>query len=159
MANKDEYEVARMLTDPQFEAGLREQWEEIESVEYNLHPPLLRAWGMKRKLQLGSWFRSALKVLASLRGLRGGALDFFGYTALRRDERALVPWYRELVETVMSRMTPENRALALEIAALPDQIRGYEGIRRESIAKVKAIAVGKLEELQKTQKATADKRR
>jgi indolepyruvate ferredoxin oxidoreductase len=158
MANKDEYEVARMLTDPQFEAGLREQWEEIESVEYNLHPPLFRAWGMKRKLQLGSWFHSALKVLASLKGLRGGPLDFFGYTGLRREERALVQWYRELVETVMSRMTPENRGLALEIVALPDQIRGYEGIRRESIAKVKAIASQKLEQLAEIKFATDEHR-
>ncbi len=150
MANKDEYEVARLLTDPQFEAGLRDQWEEIESIEYNLHPPLLRAWGMKTKLRLGSWFGAPLQILAGFKVLRGGPLDVFGYTALRREERALVGWYRELIETVMARMTPENRALALEIAALPDQIRGYEDIRRQAIAKVKALAAQKLEQLSAT---------
>jgi indolepyruvate ferredoxin oxidoreductase len=144
MANKDEYEVARMLVDPEFERGLREQWEAVESIEYNLHPPLLRAWGMTKKLRLGAWFGAALSVLASLRVLRGTPLDLFGYTALRREERALVGWYRELIETVMSRMTPENKSLALEIAALPDQIRGYEDIRRQSIAKVKALAAEKM---------------
>jgi indolepyruvate ferredoxin oxidoreductase len=147
MANKDEYEVARMLTDPAFDRRLREQWEEIESIEYNLHPPMLRAWGMKRKLRLGGWFTGPLKVLAALRSMRGSVLDVFGYTSLRREERALVGWYRGLIDQVIARLTPENLALAQEIAALPDQIRGYEEIRRTSMAAVKKLAAEKLEQL------------
>ncbi len=147
MANKDEYEVARMLTDPAFEAGLRDQWEAVESVEYNLHPPLLRAWGMKKKLVLPPWSRPLLQLLASMKGLRGTPLDVFGYSALRREERGLIKWYRDLIDAVIARITPENRALALEIAALPDQIRGYENIRRESMARVKAIAPKKIAEM------------
>jgi len=140
MANKDEYEVARMLTDPAFERRLQEQWEEIESIEYNLHPPMLRAWGMKRKLQLGGWFGAPLSIMAAMRSLRGSVLDIFGYTALRREERALVGWYRDLIEYLIPHLSPDNLPLALEIAGLPDQIRGYENIRRTAITEVKGKA-------------------
>lgn len=147
MANKDEYEVARMLVDPEFDRKLHAQWEAIESIEYNLHPPLLRGWGMKRKLQLGGWFRTPLKIMASMRGLRGSPLDIFGYTSLRREERALIGWYRDLIDSVIARLTPENAALAQEIAALPDQIRGYETIRTASMAAVKKLAAEKLDQM------------
>jgi indolepyruvate ferredoxin oxidoreductase len=137
MAYKDEYEVARLLTKPAFGQELDEMWAAVESVEYNLHPPLLRAMGMKKKLKLGAWFRGPLKLLAALKFLRGTAFDPFGYAEVRREERALVEWYRGLVRECMQ---SGNVALAREIAALPDQIRGYESIKLESIRKVKAIA-------------------
>ncbi len=144
MAYKDEYEVARLLTKPQFEEQTRGMWEAVESVSYNLHPPLLRNFGVKKKLRLGAWFRYPLLTLKSMKGLRGTPLDLFGYSGHRRRERALIAWYRELILEIMSRITPENLAQALEIAALPDQIRGYEKIKEENIARVKKEAAEKL---------------
>ncbi len=144
MAYKDEYEVARLLTKPEFEERAKGMWEAPEALTYNLHPPLLRQFGFKKKLKFGVWFRTPLLILKSLKGLRGTAFDLFGYSAHRRQERALVEWYRTLIEQVVSRLTPENLRQALEIAALPDQIRGYERIKEGNIARVKKEAAEKL---------------
>jgi indolepyruvate ferredoxin oxidoreductase len=116
---------------------MRDMWGEVESIGYNLHPPLLRALGMKKKLKLGPWFRGPLKLLAALKFLRGTPFDPFGYAEIRRQERALPDWYRGLVRECLQ---TDNLARAQEIAALPDQIRGYENIKLESIRKVKALA-------------------
>jgi indolepyruvate ferredoxin oxidoreductase len=139
MSYKDEYEVARLLTNPVREAAIRDMWEAAESVSYNLHPPLLRNLGVNRKLQLGPWFRFPLRILAALKILRGTPLDVFGMTAHRREERGLVGWYRQLIEGLIANPTPQ----AMEIAALPDQIRGYERIKEDSIRRVKQLAADK----------------
>jgi indolepyruvate ferredoxin oxidoreductase len=127
MAYKDEYEVARLLTDPEFERRTRAMWDGVESIGYNLHPPLLRAMGLKRKIRLGPWFRTPLKLLATLKVLRGGPFDVFGYSRHRREERALIGWYRELVDRVLNDDAPP------ELLALPETIRGYESIKETSI--------------------------
>jgi len=109
----------------------------------------LRRFGVKKKMKLGAWFRTPLKMLAAMRSLRGSALDIFNYSAHRRMERELIAWYRGLITQVMDRMMDDNLAQALEIAALPDQIRGYEHIKEENIAKVKKLAEEKLAEMRK----------
>ena len=144
MAYKDEYEVARLLTNPEREAQIRGMWDQVESIGYNLYPPLLRAMGLKKKLQLGGWFRGPLRVLASLKALRGTPFDLFGYAQVRREERALAAWYEQLVRDCLDRATPENLASAQEIVSLPSQIRGYENIKLASIRKVKALAAERL---------------
>jgi indolepyruvate ferredoxin oxidoreductase len=144
MAYKDEYEVARLLTKREFTKQIHDTWEQVDSITYNLHPPMLRRFGFKRKLKLGAWFRGPLKMLASMKGLRGGALDIFGYSSHRKMERELINWYRQLISRVMDHMTEDNPTQALEIAALPDQIRGYEHIKEESIERVKKLAEEKL---------------
>ena len=144
MAYKDEYEVARLLTLPEFRERLEREWEQVESVSYNLHPPLLRALGWKKKLKLGPWFRGPLRMLAAMKSVRGTAFDLFGYSAHRRDERELIAWYRDLITRVLQRLTPANLHQALEIAALPDKIRGYENIKRTNVLTVKALAEEKL---------------
>ena len=75
----------------------------------------------------------------------------FGYAAHRRTGRTLIQWYRDLIEQVLANLTPDNLPQALEIAALPDQIRGYEKIKEQSIAKVKQQAVEKLAALKSAQ--------
>ena len=125
-------------------------WASAESVSYNLHPPLLRRFGVHKKLKLGPWFRTPLTMLKHLKVLRGTPLDLFGYAAHRRQERSLILWYRDLIEQVLRNLTPDNLPQALEIAALPDQIRGYEKIKEESITKVKQQAVEKLAALKAT---------
>ena len=112
---------------------------------YHFHPPLLRAMGMKNKLKLGSWFTPALKLLAAMKGLRGSALDLFGKAAIRREERGLIGWYREMVESLLPGLNHDNHGLAVEIAALPDGIRGYESVKERMIAETKAEAVRLLE--------------
>ncbi len=144
MAYKDEYEVARLLTLPEFRKRLESEWENVQSVSYNLHPPLLRALGWKKKLKLGPWFRVPLRALSAMKAVRGTAFDVFGYSAGRREERALIEWYRDLIMRVLQSVTPENLQQALEIAALPDRIRGYENIKRANVIKVKALAEEKL---------------
>jgi indolepyruvate ferredoxin oxidoreductase len=149
MAYKDEYEVARLLTERVREAQIRAMWEQVVSIGYNLHPPLLRALGLKKKLQLGGWFREPLRALARLKWLRGTWLDPFGYAAVRREERALIAWYEQLVRDCLERVTPETLPQAREILALPDQIRGYEEIKLASVRKVKALAAEKVSALKR----------
>ena len=144
MAYKDEYEVARLLTKPEFVERVRDMWEAPEAISYNLHPPLLRSLGVHKKLKLGPWFRTPLNVLKRFKGLRGTPLDIFGLSSHRRLERSLIGWYRQLIEEVLASLTPDNLPQALEIAALPDQIRGYEKIKEQSVATVKQTAAEKL---------------
>jgi indolepyruvate ferredoxin oxidoreductase len=147
MAYKDEYEVARLLTKRDLEREILGNWEMPRSISYNVHPPLLRALGVKKKLKLGPWFRQVLAVMAKGKALRGTPFDIFGWMPHRRLERGLVKWYRELVEQVMAQLTAENESLAVEIVSLPEQIRGYEAIKEDSARKVKAMAVEKLASL------------
>jgi indolepyruvate ferredoxin oxidoreductase len=155
MAYKDEYEVARLLTKPEFEERIRNVFEAPESMHYNLHPPLLRRFGLNNKISLGPWFKYALVALKNLKFVRGTPLDIFGYAPHRRKERELIGWYQDLMGTVLERVTPENLDVAIEIAALPDQIRGYERIKEESIDKVKKLAEEKLALMQEAQVTVA----
>lgn len=144
MAYKDEYEVARLLTKPSFEQRVRDMWQSAESISYNLHPPLLRNFGLKKKLKLGPGFRPMLVMLRGMKVLRGTPFDLFGYASHRRMERELIGWYKGVIERVVANLTPENLPEAIEIAALPEQIRGYEQIKEQSIAKVKQQTAEKL---------------
>jgi indolepyruvate ferredoxin oxidoreductase len=153
MAYKDEYEVARLLTQPQFERKVRDTWEQVESICYNLHPPLLRSLGVKKKMKLGPWFRLPLRILASMKFVRGTPFDIFSWSAHRRQERELIDWYCRLVVQLLQQTTEENLPRALEIAALPDQIRGYERIKEGNIARVKKLAEEKLAALRTSEPA------
>ncbi len=146
MAYKDEYEVARL----HLEAGTQRRAEAAFTgavrVHYHLHPPLLRALGLRRKLRLGRWFEPVLWLLAHLRGLRGTPLDPFGWAEVRRLERRLVGWYTGALERGLAELRPENHALVTELAALPDRIRGYEELKldgaRAAMARAEALLVG-----------------
>jgi indolepyruvate ferredoxin oxidoreductase len=137
MAYKDEYEVARLLTRPAFEESARGLFEAPRHFTYYLHPPLLRALGLRHKLALGAWFRPILRLLAGLRRLRGTPLDPFGLVSLRRKERALLTWYEHLLDTILARLAPENLDLAVQMASAPDRIRGYEQVKLRSIETVR----------------------
>jgi indolepyruvate ferredoxin oxidoreductase len=141
MAYKDEYEVARLHLKPAFATGTHGLFTAPRRMTWHFHPPLLRALGLRRKLRLGPWFRPALWTLRALRRLRGTAYDPFGYAAIRREERRLIPWYRRLVRRALGRETPDGHARALELARLPESIRGYEDIKLRSIAKVRGQAL------------------
>jgi indolepyruvate ferredoxin oxidoreductase len=133
MAYKDEYEVARLSVDPQLTADIAGQFGAGARYRYRLHPPVLRALGMKRKISLGPWFRPAFRTLVALRRLRGTPFDPFGRTQVRRTERALVSEYRTTIEALLGGLTADNHALAVEIAQLPDLVRGYEEIKLRNV--------------------------
>ncbi|MEV0186160.1 indolepyruvate ferredoxin oxidoreductase family protein [Streptomyces sp. NPDC050625] len=133
MAYKDEYEVARLALDESVTAEIESQFGAGSRFSYRLHPPVLRALGMKRKISLGPWSRPLLRVLRALRRTRGSRLDLFGYAALRRVERALVDDYRDIILRALSTGEPDLR-LVTELAELPDMVRGYEHIKLDNVA-------------------------
>ena len=139
MAYKDEYEVARLYTSGDFEKRVRDAFDGDYKIHFHLAPPLLArrdSEGKLRKAEYGSWVFTAFKLLAKLRGLRGTALDIFGYTAERKHERALVDEYFATIEELLAKLDRGNIALAVEIAALPEHIRGYGHIKDKHLAKV-----------------------
>jgi indolepyruvate ferredoxin oxidoreductase len=131
LAYKDEYEVARLHADPAFRKRIEEMFEGDYRVAYHLAPPLLTR--KEEKIRFGSWMSGVFKVLQHLKLLRGTALDPFGYTEERRTERALIREYEETVERLLARLTPQNHALALQVAAIPDEIRGYGHIKARNV--------------------------
>ena len=140
MAYKDEYEVARLYTDAPFEQRLKDTFEGDFKIKYNLAPPLLAKrdpQGHLLKAQYGSWMRPAFALLARLKFLRGGALDVFGYTEERRMERRLIEDYHASVEAVLARLNEKNLTLAVELASLPEQIRGFGHVKQAHFGKVK----------------------
>jgi indolepyruvate ferredoxin oxidoreductase len=135
MAYKDEYEVARLHLKADLERTLAAEFPDGVKVQYHLHPPLLRALGLQRKLKLGRWFDGAFRSLTRMKGLRGTALDPFGRAAVRRVERALPGEYRALVDAALADLSPAGYEKAVALARLPDMIRGYEDIKLRNVAR------------------------
>jgi indolepyruvate ferredoxin oxidoreductase len=132
MAYKDEYEVARLYSQPAFWDEIARTFDGDYKVHFNLAPPLLAkkdAEGHLTKAEYGPWIRHAFRLLAKLRFLRGGALDVFGRTEERRMERQWIADYFAAVEELASGLTRDNLALAAEIASVPEHIRGYGHVK------------------------------
>ena len=140
MAYKDEYEVARLHLDPAVRADVVARFGPDARVFWHLHPPILRALGLQKKIRLGSWFTPAFRALRALRGLRGTALDIFGRAEVRREERRLIDEYRALVETALERLGPATRDIAVAIAQLPEEVRGYEHIKLDGVKRFREKA-------------------
>jgi indolepyruvate ferredoxin oxidoreductase len=142
LACKDEYEVARLYSRPEFARKLAEQFAGDYRIAFNLAPPLLaprdRATGLPRKISFGPWLLTAFRLLARARRLRGTPFDPFGWTSERRAERALVGWYEELVGEIIADLSPGNHDLAVELASLPAGIRGFGHVKQKAIARAKA---------------------
>jgi indolepyruvate ferredoxin oxidoreductase len=135
MAYKDEYEVARLHLDAAVRAQLQAKFGSKIRLYWHLHPPLLRALGLKKKIRLGAWFTPAFGLLRAMKGLRGTAFDVFGYAQVRRVERALIDEYRQHIETALVRLTPVTHPTAVALAELPDEIRGYEHLKLDNVAR------------------------
>ncbi len=141
MAYKDEYEVARLHTDAAFAKRLADMFEGDVKVVHHLAPPLLAKTNDKGELlkkPYGPWMRSAFGVLARLKGLRGSALDPFGRSAERRTERALIGEYRASIEELLGSLSAAKLAAAVEIACLPEEIRGFGHVKARHLAAVRA---------------------
>jgi indolepyruvate ferredoxin oxidoreductase len=141
LAYKDEYEVARLYADPAFMEKVRAQFDGDYKLHFHLAPPLLSKRNEKGELikrEYGSWMLPAFKVLAKLRFLRGTALDVFGHTEERRTERQLIADYERIVDELLAKLTPDNHALAVQIASIPEEIRGYGHVKARHLAAAKA---------------------
>ena len=137
LAYKDEYEVARLHCAPEFRRRLEATFEGDWSLEFHLAPPLFArrdpATGEPRKTRYGPWMMRVFAVLARLKGLRGTMLDPFGYTRERRRERALIDRYERAVASLLDGLDHANHALAVEIASLPERIRGFGHVKAKGI--------------------------
>jgi indolepyruvate ferredoxin oxidoreductase len=137
LAYKDEYEVGRLYSDGEFLKKLGTQFEGDYKLTFHLAPPLFAdrdpTTGQLKKREYGAWVMPMFRLLASLKRLRGTRLDLFGYTAERRRERRLIGEYQATVETLLASLDQNNHALALQIAALPETMRGFGHIKDKNI--------------------------
>jgi indolepyruvate ferredoxin oxidoreductase len=137
MAYKDEYEVARLHTDPAFTARIAAQFEGDYRLVHHLAPPAIAKKNERGELvkrPFGPWVRSAFSVLARLKGLRGTAFDPFGRSAERRGERALIGEYRACIEELLASLDATKLTQAIEIASIPEEIRGYGHVKDRHLA-------------------------
>lgn len=142
MAIKDEYEVARLYSDGSFAKRLREQFDGTLKLRIHLAPPLISRrnldTGLPEKRTFGPWMLRLMPLLARGKSLRGTSLDIFGKTAERKAERALLRSYEERIEALLPVLTKANLALAAEIAAVPDMVRGFGHVKEANIKKAEA---------------------
>jgi len=147
MSYKDEYEVARLYTNGEFEKQIADTFEGDFKLNYHLAPPLIsmgkKLDGRPRKRAFGSWMMPAFKMLTKFKNLRGGTFDIFSYTSERKMERKLIEDYRSTVADLLGKLTEDNRHFAAAIARLPNDIRGFGPVKEEAIKKSEE----KLEEL------------
>ena len=139
MAYKDEYEVARLHLDPRERARIERDFGDGARVRYMLHPPVLRAVGLDRKIACGAWFEIVFRMLRVARRLRGTPLDVFGRARVRRVERSLPDEYRALVLAALPRLE-EDPSGVLEVCCLPDMVRGYEGVKLANVERFRSRA-------------------
>ena len=141
MAYKDEYEVARLYSDPAFKQKLDEQFEDGYKLTFHLAPPLLSEKDPKSghmiKQEFGPWMMKAFGFLAKFKHLRGGKYDIFGKTEERKMERALVSEYMGVLEEICQNLHTDNLELAVQIADLPRDIRGFGHVKEKAVADVK----------------------
>jgi indolepyruvate ferredoxin oxidoreductase len=141
LAIKDEYEVARLYSDGAFARDLAQRFTGDYKIRFHMAPPLVarpeRATGQVRKRDYGAWMGRLFPLLARMKALRGTWFDVFAYTHERRAERKLIGQYRQTVDTLLAGLTSDNYPLAVEIAALPEHIRGYGHVKAHNIAYAK----------------------
>jgi indolepyruvate ferredoxin oxidoreductase len=137
MAYKDEYEVARLHTDTAFLQKIEGMFEGDYTLNYHLAPPLIAKTNAKGELQkqkFGPLMLSGFKLLKHLKVFRGTPLDVFGYTEERRTERELIQQYVASLELVIAKLDTSNHALGLELARIPEQIKGFGHVKARHLA-------------------------
>jgi indolepyruvate ferredoxin oxidoreductase len=137
MAYKDEYEVARLHAETGFQDKVAAMFEGDFKINFHLAPPMIAKRNDKgelQKMKFGPSMLTGFRLLARLKGLRGTAFDVFGRTDERKSERALIRQYRDSIEQVLARLDPQNHALAMEIARIPEQIKGFGHVKERNLA-------------------------
>ncbi|TAG79285.1 MAG: indolepyruvate ferredoxin oxidoreductase family protein, partial [Betaproteobacteria bacterium] len=141
LAVKDEYEVARLHSNGEFEARIAREFDGDYKLNFHLAPPLFSkkdpVTGQLIKKQFGPWMMKAFRFLASRKGLRGTALDVFKNTEERRMEQQLKVDYRKLMEEVIAKLAPHNHAIAVQLAQIPEDIRGYGHVKERHVKSAK----------------------
>ncbi|HAX05083.1 MAG TPA: 2-oxoacid ferredoxin oxidoreductase, partial [Acidimicrobiaceae bacterium] len=140
MAYKDEYEVARLHRSKDFHQAVREQFGDRSKITYKLHPPSMKRLGLDQKIGLGRSGDLAFAVLRRMKFLRGTPLDVFGNTAHRKMERGLVDEYQEIIDHALADLRPETYDRAVQLAELPDMIRGYETVKEANVERFRQLA-------------------
>jgi indolepyruvate ferredoxin oxidoreductase len=155
LAHKDEFEVARLYSAPEFLAGIERTFEGNYELRFHLGAgPFAKsdpATGKPQKREVGPWVMRAFKLLASLRGLRGGMLDPFRNTPDRQLAQRLLAEYESDLQSILSKLSAETHETALKLAALPEKIRGYAHVRAthaEAAAKERAELQAQLQSAQ-----------
>jgi indolepyruvate ferredoxin oxidoreductase len=138
MAYKDEYEVARLYSEPAFREAVGEQFGATGKLSIWLAPPILSKTdphtGRPAKRKFGSWIFPAFRVLAAMRGLRGSWADPFGRTTERRTERALIEQYYSDIERLLPSLDGHNLGELIELCTLPASIRGYGPVKEQAMS-------------------------
>jgi indolepyruvate ferredoxin oxidoreductase len=142
LAIKDEYEVARLYTDGEFEKRIASQFDGDYALKFHLAPPLWAkpdpVTGHVAKREYGPWMMRAFRFLAGMKGLRGTAFDVFGRTSERKMERQLIKDYALLIDEIVASLAPHNHELAVDLASVPEQIRGYGHVKERHLKQAKA---------------------
>jgi indolepyruvate ferredoxin oxidoreductase len=148
MAYKDEYEVARLHTNTAFLQKIGDMFEGDYTVNYHLAPPIISKTNEKGELQkqkFGPLMLTGFKLLKHFKVLRGTPLDIFGNTEEREMERALIGEYVASIDEVLAKLNADNHALALEIANLPDAIKGFGHVKARNVVAVRSKWDGLME--------------
>ena len=142
LAYKDEYEVARLYTNGDFLKKIRGRFEGNFRLKLHLAPPLFSHrdshTGEPIKSTFSSWIFPVLKMLSRFKFLRGTAFDLFGKTKERRMERQLIKEYEQTIKELLLGLTKKNHNIALEIAKIPEQIRGYDMVKQRHFETAKS---------------------
>ncbi len=151
MAYKDEYEVARLFGNGRFAEQLQQQFEGDFKLQFHMAPPLLmsRQTGKPKKITFGPWLETGMRLLQHFKFLRGSVFDPFGYSRERRVERQLMREYSEMLKQFAGRMNVESLETAIELAALPEMIRGFGPVKSATIEKAKCKRTILLEKFEK----------
>ena len=141
MTYKDEYEVARLYSQTDFRKRIADQFEGDYKLTFNLAPPIMNkpdpATGKATKSVFGPWVMSLFSVLSRFKGLRGGPLDVFGYSAERKMERQLIADYEKTLQELLAKLTVDNYDVAVDIASIPEHIRGYGHVKHAHFVEAK----------------------
>ncbi|MCK0142976.1 indolepyruvate ferredoxin oxidoreductase family protein [Aliiroseovarius sp. F20344] len=142
MAFKDEYEVARLHTKPDFAERLEAEFEPGFRINYHMAPPLLSlkkdARGRPAKRSFGPWMTGAMRLLSGMKGLRGTAFDPFGYTQERRDERAMITWFEGVLSKLPGMSGNLDMELVREVLSAPLNVRGFGPVKEEATTSCKS---------------------
>lgn len=163
MAYKDEYEVARLHSDPAFAKKLKGTFEDGFSLKFHLAPPIISrthpVTGERIKRTFGSWLMPGFRMLAKLKVLRGTPLDLFGLQHERRMERALINEYEATLRDLMAGLTPSNYDIAVQVAMLPHKMRGYGHVKQKNVRETKKLQEQMLADFKETPDMAAAPRR
>lgn len=137
MSYKDEYEVARLYSNKEFISKINNTFEGNFKINFHLAPPIFykkdKVTGNPLKMHFGSWTMILFKFISTLKFLRGTYFDPFAYLDERKIERLLINDYKDRILEICSKLTKDNYTLAVEIASIPDQIRGFGYIKNKNI--------------------------